>query len=43
MRCGPPLFGEEDGLESLPGPLLGDGVGQDLELLLGMMVGDEHG
>jgi hypothetical protein len=41
--CRPPLLGEEDGLESLPGPLLGDSVGQDLELLLGMMVGDEHG
>jgi len=43
QRCRPPLFSEEDGLESLPDPLLGEGVGQDLELLLRMMVGDEHG
>ena len=40
---GPPLLGEDDGLDSLPDPLLGDGLGQDLELFQGMMVGDEHG
>jgi hypothetical protein len=40
---GPSLLGEDDGLDSLPGSLLGDGVGQDLELGQAVMIGDEHG
>ena len=40
---GPSLLGEDDGLDSLPGAFLGDGVGQDLELGQAVMVGDEHG
>ena len=40
---GPSLLGEEDGLDSLPGAFLGDGLGQVLELVQGVMVGDEHG
>jgi hypothetical protein len=43
VGCGPPLLGQEDGLDSLPGPLPGDGVGQDLELVQAVMFGDEHG
>ena len=43
VRCGPSLLGEDDGLDSLPGAFLGDGIGQDLELGQAVMVGDEHG
>ena len=43
LGCGPSLLGEDDGLDSLPGAFLGDGIGQGLELVQAVMVGDEHG
>jgi hypothetical protein len=43
MRRGPSLLGEDDGLDSLPGAFLRDGLGQDLELGQAMMFGNEHG
>ena len=38
-----PRHREEDGLDPLPGSLLGDSLGQDLELVQAVMFGDEHG
>jgi hypothetical protein len=43
VGSGPSLLGEEDGLDSLPGAFLGDGIGQGLELGQTVMFGDEHG
>jgi hypothetical protein len=43
MRCSPSLLGKDDGLDSLPGAFLRDGIGQNLELSQAMMFGDEHG
>ena len=43
VGSGPSLLGEDDGLDSLPGSFLWDGVGQDLELGQAVMIGDEHG
>jgi hypothetical protein len=43
LRGGPPLLGEDDGLDSLPRAFLGDSIAQDLELGQGVMFGDEHG
>jgi hypothetical protein len=39
----PSLLGEEDRLDTYPSAFLGDGLGQDLELVQAVMVGDEHG
>jgi hypothetical protein len=36
------LLGQEDGLDPSPESFLGDGLGEVLELLQGVVVGDEH-
>jgi hypothetical protein len=43
MGGGPSLLGEQDGLDPPPGAFLGDDIGQGLELVQAVMVGDEHG
>jgi len=43
VRCGPSPLGEDDGPDPLPGAFPGDGLGRDLELGQGVMIGDEHG
>jgi len=40
---GSSLLGEDDGLGATPGSLLGQGLGEFLELFSGMVVGNEHG
>jgi len=40
---GPPPLGEEDGLDPLPIAFAGDSIGQVLELVGRVMIGDEHG
>ena len=42
VLCGASLLGQDEGLDASPESFLGDGLGEVLELLQGVMVGDEH-
>src|SRR5206468_7481992 len=43
VASGPPLFGEDDGLDASPVPFLGDGLSQSLEVFPSVVIGDKHG
>ena len=42
VLCSAALLGQEDRLDATPESFLGDGLGEVLKLLQGMIVGDEH-
>ena len=42
VLSGAALLGQDDGLDPTPESFLGDGLGEVLELLQGVMIGDEH-